>query len=95
MASELPVELFQLPKKGFSIPLYKYQNSNFKSLARQLLLDNHPLQDLLSKQQMELIYQQGMQNNTNNAQLSVTRSAHRLWMMMQLIGWAKRFGVSL
>lgn len=95
MKNELPREVFNHPKKGFSIPLYKYQNETFKKLARQLLFEENPFKEWWSKDYLEEIYHQGISHKKSNAQRSVFQSAHRLWMFMQLIGWAKRFEVEV
>jgi len=42
MKNDLPSEVFNHPKMGFSIPLYQYQNEAFKKLAQRLLFDENP-----------------------------------------------------
>ncbi|MEM1318944.1 MAG: asparagine synthase (glutamine-hydrolyzing) [Bacteroidota bacterium] len=93
MEKDLPQEVFTHPKTGFSIPLYNYQNKAFKKLARRLLFDENPLPDLFPKPQLEAIYHRGINTRQDTAQISVFQSAHQLWMMMQLLGWAERFKV--
>lgn len=95
MQGQLPEEVFDHPKKGFSIPLYKYQNEAFRKLARDLLFEESPLHNILDREQLEIIYQKGIHTHNSTATTSVFQSAHQLWMMMQLFGWARRFDVQL
>ncbi|MEM8523581.1 MAG: asparagine synthase (glutamine-hydrolyzing) [Bacteroidota bacterium] len=93
MEKDLPSEVFNHPKKGFSIPLYKYQNEAFKKLAQRLLFEENPLPNLFERTFLERIYHQGLTQKKNTAQQSVFQASHRLWMVMQLLGWAEVFGV--
>ncbi len=95
MKTELPAEVFSHPKMGFNIPLHKYQNAAFKQLAKRLLFDENPWPDLVRKELLEEIYQRGISAIKSSASQSVFQSAHQLWMMMQLFGWAKRFKVEM
>ncbi|MFK7809339.1 MAG: asparagine synthase (glutamine-hydrolyzing) [Saprospiraceae bacterium] len=95
MEKSLPAEVFNHPKMGFNIPLYKYKNNAFTKLARRLLFDENPWPTLFPKEQLEAIYQLGINNNSDNARTTAFQSAHQLWMLMQLFGWAKRFKVQL
>ncbi len=95
MKPELPPEVFSHPKMGFNIPLHKYQNAAFKQLAKRLLFDENPWPDLIRKELLEEIYERGISAIKSSASQSVFQSAHQLWMMMQLFGWAKRFKVEL
>ncbi|MEL6944942.1 MAG: asparagine synthase (glutamine-hydrolyzing), partial [Bacteroidota bacterium] len=49
MEKELPTEVFNHPKKGFGIPLYKYQNEAFQRLAQRLLFEENPLPNLFER----------------------------------------------
>jgi len=93
MEKDLPIEVFNHPKKGFGIPLYKYQNEAFKKLAQRLLFEENPLPNLFEQGFLEQIYHQGLSQKKNTAQRSVFQASHRLWMVMQLFGWAEVFGV--
>lgn len=93
MADALPDEVFNHPKQGFNMPLQKYQNSDFKKLAEKLLFNENPWPDFFSKSVLKNIYQRGLSTKKDTAQLSVFRASHQLWMVMMLLGWAKRFGV--
>jgi hypothetical protein len=37
----------------------------------------------------------GLGNREDNAQVSVYKATHRLWQLMMLFGWAKRFDVTI
>ncbi len=93
MQPHLPKAVFEHPKMGFSIPLYKYQNKAFKELAERLLFEENPMPDLIPKKELEKIYQKGISLKKDNAKESVFQSAHQLWMMMMLFGWIKRFKI--
>jgi len=89
----LPREVFEHPKMGFNIPLYKYQNKAFKELAQRLLFDENPWPELIEKEELKKIYHRGIDTKFDNAKTTVFQTAHQLWMVMQLLGWAKRFKV--
>jgi asparagine synthase (glutamine-hydrolysing) len=93
MEKELPKEVFNHPKSGFSIPLHKYQNKAFKNLAKRLLFEENPLPNLFNTSYLEEIYQVGV--GERKSQKSIFQSSHHLWMMMQLLGWAKRFEIQI
>ena len=95
MKDDLPAEVFNHPKTGFSIPLHKYQNDSFKALAQRLLFDENPWPELIPKKRLEEIYELGLKTQMSNANISTFKTAHHLWMMMMLFGWAKRFNVSI
>jgi len=93
MEDSLPSEVFNHPKMGFSIPLYKYQNEAFKNLAQRLLFDENPWPELIPVEQLKEIYHRGIYTQTDDANYTVFQTAHQLWMLMQLFGWGKRFNV--
>ncbi|MEM1326065.1 MAG: asparagine synthase (glutamine-hydrolyzing) [Bacteroidota bacterium] len=95
MKDQLPDAVFSHPKMGFGIPLYKYQNEAYKQLAHRLLFEDNPLSSIFDMTQLKTIFHQAFHLQKNTAKQSVFQSAHRLWMLMQLIGWAKRFNVTV
>ncbi|MEL6863369.1 MAG: asparagine synthase (glutamine-hydrolyzing) [Bacteroidota bacterium] len=95
MEKELPAEVFNHPKTGFNMPLFRYQNKVFKQLAKGLLFDQNPWPNLIDASVLKDIYHRGLSTQTSNARQSVFQTAHQLWMMMQLFGWARRFNVQL
>lgn len=90
MRKELPAEVFNHPKSGFSIPLHKYQNTTFKALANRLLFEENPFPNLFSAQYLRQIYEEGINGAAGQ---SIFQTSHKLWMLMQLLGWGKRFEV--
>lgn len=95
MEKDLPPEVFNHPKMGFSIPLYRYQNEAYKKLAQRLLFEENPWPDLIPKDQLKVIYNRGIYTQRDTAKRTVFQTAHQLWMLMQLFGWAKRFNVQM
>lgn len=93
MEKDLPAAVFNHPKKGFSIPLFKYQNPTFKQLAQDLLFENNPFPGLFQEDFLRQVYNNGLNNKKNTASMSVFQSAHQLWMLMQLFGWGRYFEV--
>ncbi|MEL7222018.1 MAG: hypothetical protein AAGJ93_11915, partial [Bacteroidota bacterium] len=72
---------------------FKYQNAAFKELAQDLLFENNPLPNLFQTAFLRQVYENGLNNKKNTAAMSVFQSAHQLWMLMQLLGWARYFEV--
>ncbi len=95
MKHDLPESVFNHPKTGFSIPLYAYQNNEFKELMHSLLSPENPMYRLFNPAYIEQLKQRGIDTKIDNAQISAFKATHQLWSMMQLFGWAIRFNVSL
>jgi asparagine synthase (glutamine-hydrolysing) len=95
MRDKLPQSVFDHPKTGFSIPLHHYQNEEFRRLAEELINESNPVMKYFDKQELEKLVSIGFSNRLDNAKLSVYQSAHRLWMVMMLFGWVKRFNVTV
>ncbi len=96
MGKELPPEVFNHPKSGFSIPLHRYQNTEFKNLAYRLLFVDNPFPDLFDEDYLKLIYQQGLTGlQSATTRKSIFQTSHQLWMVMQLFGWGERFKVQV
>lgn len=95
MEKQLPPEVFNHPKQGFNIPLHQYQNETYQKLAKDLLFDANPWKGFFDETLLQNIYNNGISKQQNSASQSVFQSAHQLWMMMQLLGWAKRFKVKI
>ena len=93
MQKELPKSVFDHPKTGFSIPLHHYQNDEFRRLTDELLSTSNPLMKYFDPVELERLKKVGLDNKSDNAEVSVYKSSHRLWMLMMLFGWAKRFDV--
>ena len=95
MKNDLPESVFNHPKQGFAIPLHKYMNKNFIDLARSLFEDNSEINRFLNKEILDMVLKNGLEQTKDNSNLSVYRATQRLWSLMQLFGWMKRFNVSV
>jgi asparagine synthase (glutamine-hydrolysing) len=95
VSSLLPEEVFRHPKQGFAIPLHRYQNDLYRSLVREVLLAPQALHRLFSHTALERLLSFSLEQQSDNARLSVFRASHQAWAMAQLFGWADRFHVSL
>lgn len=95
MRDELPRSVFEHPKSGFSIPLHHYQNAEFARLADELIDPASSLGRYFDPIELEALKRSGLANKADNARVSVYKSSHRLWQLMMLFGWARRFDVAL
>jgi len=95
MKDQLPPEVFSHPKQGFNIPLHKYQNQTYRRLAQRLLFEENPLPELFSKSHLKQVFNRGLNTMHDNSNISAFRASHQLWMIMQFLGWAERFKVSI
>ncbi|MGH2607738.1 MAG: asparagine synthase (glutamine-hydrolyzing), partial [Tepidiformaceae bacterium] len=95
MVDLLPAAVFDHPKQGFSIPLHEFQNDSYRALSRDLLLAPHPLHALFRREALEDLLDYGTAQRADTFRRSVYRSSHQLWAMVQLFGWARRFGIRL
>lgn len=95
MKDQLPSEVFNHQKTGFNIPLHKYMNDKFKSLAHDLLFENNPWPLFFKEDLLNEIFRTGIEKKSSDATQSVFQATHQLWMMMQLLGWARRFKVEV
>ncbi|MFY0591800.1 asparagine synthase (glutamine-hydrolyzing) [Roseivirga sp.] len=95
MKDQLPAEVFSHPKQGFNIPLHKYQNETYRTLAKRLLFQENPLPSLFASSELKRIYHQGLNTMQDNSKISAFRASHQLWLIMQFLGWAKRFKISV
>ncbi len=90
----VPEVVFTQPKTGFDIPLHRFQNDQYKSMARDLLIDSDVSQ-LFHRDTIQEVVRTGLSQTSNKADRSVFRSSHQLWALMQLSGWQRRFGVTI
>ncbi|GLR15924.1 asparagine synthase (glutamine-hydrolyzing) [Portibacter lacus] len=95
MKDELPEEVFNKKKSGFYIPMHRYINKEFKALATDLLFDNNPWPNFFNRATLIRIFENGIHKKKSDAVQSVFQSSHQLWMMMQLLGWARRFKIEV
>ena len=95
MRDELPRSVFDHPKSGFSIPLHHYQNDCFRRLVSELIHTGSPLMKYFNSAELERLKISGLETKADSAQVSVYKSSHRLWKLMMLFGWARRFDVAV
>ncbi|MBP8724578.1 MAG: asparagine synthase (glutamine-hydrolyzing) [Saprospiraceae bacterium] len=91
----LPPEIAQMPKRGFSLPLHKYLNEDFFSQAMHLLERDHPFYKIFDRRQvLEFVqHRRGQQHSTTG--LSIYKSSHQLWLIVQLFAWSDLMHVEL
>lgn len=91
----LPDSVFSHPKKGFSIPLHKYQNGDYWELVHDLLISNSELLQLLSKSELTRVINASKVVTFDNANTTVYKSSHQLWSLLQFAGWMSSFKIHL
>ncbi len=92
MSKHLPKSVFNHPKSGFSIPLHKYQNDNYRRLSENLLNKNNPLFNTLDYQKAKQIEAVTLSNKTL-VNATKYRSSHQHWALLLLAGWMKKYQV--
>lgn len=94
MENELPNEVFNHPKSGFSIPLHDFRNSSFKKLANELLLAPYMI-EMFNIETLKKILNRGLNDSIDNGSGSIYRKTHQLWSLMMLSGWIKKYNISI
>lgn len=94
MESELPAEVFNHPKSGFSIPLHDFRNKEFNSLAKKLLGADF-MKELFQQEALNSILQSGLSESKDNASGSIYRKTHQLWSLMMFSGWVSMYNVEV
>ncbi len=92
--TRLPSEVLTHPKMGFSIPLHRIQNEEYQELSDELLNGQNAIMELFSPNTVNTVKSRALERQDDRADASVYRASHQLWMLMQLAGWARRFGVT-
>lgn len=77
----IPRNILERPKKGFSIPVYKWLKDDLQDWAKDLILNSKELEFLNKKLVLEEFSK--LQDNT--------QSAHKIWMIIILHYWIKRW----
>ena len=95
MRPYLPAEVFSHRKWGFSIPLHRFINEEFRAVASRLLAPDGPLRGLIDSQAATKVLERGLGRTSDAADFSVYQATHQLWSLMQLGGWIERYKVSL
>ena len=93
----LPACVFAHPKTGFSIPLHRFQNAEYRRLCRELLLDtgNPGMHGLFQTSRLGPMVRRGLDRMHDASDLSVYRASHQVWALMQLAAWIDRFKVGV
>jgi asparagine synthase (glutamine-hydrolysing) len=94
MEKELPSEVFNHPKSGFSIPLHDFRNDSFKKLAYELLLSPH-MKEMFNIDTLNNILNRGLHQSIDDGGGSIYRKTHQLWSLMMLSGWIKKYNISI
>lgn len=95
MKNCLPREVFDHPKMGFSLPLHKFFNSEFEKFARSIIRKTHPLNEILNYSKSIEILETGIKQMQNTSKLSVYKSSHKLWILLQFYAWFEAFELEL
>ena len=90
----LPAIVFEHPKWGFSIPLHRFVNDEFRAQARTLLRAGGPLKGIVRPAAVHHILERGLERRADAGDYSVYQATHQLWALMQLGAWIERFGVA-
>jgi len=93
MKQDLPEEVFDHPKKGFSIPLHKYQNQEFWTLVDELLLNNEIMGLIFDRRELKKIIRKSSSVLSDNAEVTVYKSSHQIWSLLQLSGWISHYKI--
>ncbi len=95
MKDKIPIEVFEHPKSGFSIPLHDFQNEQFANLANDLLLNQKYMHVLFNYNELKEIVKNGLTETKNTKTGSIYRKTHQLWSLMMLSGWIKFYQVEV
>ena len=94
----LPNEVFTHPKRGFSIPLHKYQNDTYQRLCRELLQEetSTSFSAIFSADAVGRCVTQGLKHDpVLSRDVSVYRASHQLWALLQVGAWMHQFEVTV
>ena len=92
MENELPKEVFNHPKSGFSIPLHDFRNDAFLKLANELLSTPF-IRDIIKQEVFGFLLKGGLEDNKNDGNGSIYRKTHQLWSLMMLSGWLSYYKI--
>ncbi|MBK9107519.1 MAG: asparagine synthase (glutamine-hydrolyzing) [Saprospiraceae bacterium] len=95
MQNMLPQEVFSHPKQGFNFPLHKFFNPAFKTFCYATMHKNHPLFELMDYASVMQIVKSGFEQNQSTAQQSIYKSAHKLWLLLQIFAWTTHFEIDI
>jgi asparagine synthase (glutamine-hydrolysing) len=95
VADQLPDSVLNHPKHGFSIPLFRYINDEFRDSCHELLGDRSGVAQLFEQDALDDVVAEGLTRRTDSSSMSVYRATHRVWALHQLALWSKTFRVSI
>ena len=95
LKNKLPAEVLAHRKTGFVAPLHRYMNEQFRQMVYELILPDGPLDAVLDKRSVLQYVETGLSQRVDNVHTSVFRSTHRLWLLVQLYAWVRRFKVTV
>ena len=91
----LPDVVFTHPKTGFSIPLHRFVNQEYRDVATELLEKPNDVMSLLNRDELARIMKRGLVRQADQADISVYRASHQLWSLLQIAAWAHRFSIQV
>ena len=94
MEDQLPQSVFNHPKSGFSIPLHDYFNEDFILLCKDLIISNTKMHKIFNLEALTFFVNRGL-NLKHDSEITVYRSSHQLWSLLQLGGWLNYFDVEV
>ncbi len=94
MENDLPAEVFNHPKSGFSIPIHDFRNEEFNNLAKELLSKPF-ITELFKNNVLNTLLKGGLEDNKNDANGSIYRKTHQLWSLMMLSGWISFYNIEV
>jgi hypothetical protein len=85
------------PKMGFTIPLHTFLNGRYDELCgRYLTGGKHTsIRQLFRSDAVEKIIARGRELKQSNAETSVHKTSHQLWILLQIAAWAECYNVGL
>ncbi|MEX2153547.1 MAG: asparagine synthase (glutamine-hydrolyzing) [Gemmatimonadaceae bacterium] len=95
MRNDLPAEVFSHPKWGFSIPLHRFFNDEYRRVTQELLAPSGPLRRIVHQRELDAVISRGLSRTRDAADISVYQATHQLWAILQLAAWVQRLKVQL
>jgi asparagine synthase (glutamine-hydrolysing) len=90
----LPATLFEQPKSGFSIPIHRFQNEEYRTLTTEMLESKSDLMALVDKSALKSLIAASL-DGEQNAWSSKWRSTNQLWATVQLWAWDQEFSPTI
>jgi asparagine synthase (glutamine-hydrolysing) len=90
----LPGSLFDQPKSGFSIPIHRFQNQEYREMASEMLDSKSDVMGLLDPNALKALVSASL-DGERNQWTSKWRSTNQLWAMIQLWAWDREFKPTL